>query len=117
MDLQQHLKRQIAFSRATYGPPTTTKGVINHIRKELIEVEEAAASTGIASKSEMNEWADVVILALDGMWRSMEMTGLRPDGVPDFLVGMIEEKQLKNELREWPDYRTADPDKAIEHIK
>ena len=30
---------------------------------------------------------------------------------------LIERKQTENEKRDWPDWRTADPDKAIEHIR
>ena len=56
-DLQQHLVRQMVFSRATFGPGERTKGVIDHIRKELIEIEQA--------DDRAEEWVDVVILALD----------------------------------------------------
>jgi hypothetical protein len=37
MDLKQHLIRQMAFSHATFGPGERRDGVIDHIRKELIE--------------------------------------------------------------------------------
>lgn len=36
-DLSQHLLRQRAFSRATFGAGRRTKGVVDHIRKELLE--------------------------------------------------------------------------------
>src|SRR5690606_18447531 len=55
------------------------------------------------------EWIDIAILALDGAWRS----GLSPRGIIDALVS----KQGKNERRAWPDWRTADPEKAIEHVR
>ena len=48
LDLEQHLKRQIAFSRATFGPGERRAGVIDHIRKELAEVEEANGDPGKA---------------------------------------------------------------------
>lgn len=34
MDLEQHLLRQRAFSRATFGPGARTQGVLDYIRKE-----------------------------------------------------------------------------------
>ena len=101
MDLERHLERQSAWSRATFGPGHRTGGVIDHIRKELVEIEEAPL--------DLSEWADVVILALDGAWR----TGASPAEV----VEMIEAKQTKNEAREWPDWRTLSEDQAIEHVR
>lgn len=55
------------------------------------------------------KWIDVVILALDGAWR----TGATPAQIIDALVA----KQTKNEARTWPDWRTAPADKAIEHVR
>jgi hypothetical protein len=112
MDLKQHLIRQMAFSHATFGPGERTAGVIDHIRKELIEVEEA--------NGESSEWVDVVILALDGLTRRLAYcNGKRrdPHEVAELACRMIESKQTRNEARDWPDWRTADKDKAIEHIK
>lgn len=98
-DLVAHLKRQMTFSAHTFGPGLRTKGVADHIRKELIEVE--------AAPHDVNEWIDIVILGLDGAWR----TGATAEQIVASLVC----KQDKNEGRTWPDWRTADPDKAIEH--
>lgn len=61
-DLVKHLRRQRAFSLHTFGPGHRTQGVLNHIRKELTELE--------AEPLELSEWIDVVLLALDGAWRS-----------------------------------------------
>lgn len=101
MDLVRHLNRQRNFSIKAFGPGNRTKGVIDHIRKELAEIEENPA--------DLEEWIDVVILALDGAWRA----GHTPVEIVDALLA----KQAKNEQREWPDWRTAEPDKAIEHIR
>ncbi len=90
---------QIAFSRATFGPEPRTKGVVDHIRKELVEIE--------ANPDDLKEWVDVIILALDGAWRA----GHKPQEIIDAYMA----KQAKNRARTWPDWRTADPDKAIEH--
>ena len=121
MNLIEHMKRAIAFSRATYGPGPRSKGVVDHIRKELAELE-TNPDDGIAS----NEWVDVVILGLDGLWRAKEAelnagsllliphTG---DEIAERVVEAIVSKQNKNELRTWPDWRTASPDRAIEHVR
>ena len=74
-------------------------GVVDHIRKELREIE--------AEPGDLKEWIDVAILALDGAWRS----GASPAEILAALVA----KQDKNEARTWPGWRGADPDKAIEH--
>lgn len=110
MDLVAHLVRQMAFSHATYGPGQRTQGVVEHIRKELAEVLEA--------NGEATEWVDVVILALDGLTRRLAfVNGARRDPieVAEIACRMIEGKQARNEARTWPDWRTASPDKAIEH--
>ncbi|HBO4550186.1 TPA: DUF550 domain-containing protein [Pseudomonas aeruginosa] len=98
---EQHLHRQRRFSERTFGPGSRAAGVVDHIRKELREIEE--------NPGDLAEWIDVVILALDGAWR----TGATPAQIIDALVA----KQTKNEGRTWPDWRTAPADKAIEHVR
>lgn len=98
-DLLAHLRRQIDFSYRTFGPGTRLHGVTDHIAKELQEVRDSNGS--------LAEWVDVIILAFDGAWRS--------GATPDQIVAAIVAKQTKNEGRNWPDWRTADPNKAIEH--
>jgi len=112
VDLKQHLIRQMAFSHATFGPGERTAGVIDHIRKELKEVEQA--------NGESSEWVDVVILALDGLTRRLAyVNGGRgdPEAVADIACKMIIGKQARNEARDWPDWRTAEKGKAIEHVR
>jgi hypothetical protein len=111
-DLVQHLLRQIAWSHATFGPGVRTEAVIDHIRKELQEV--------IDSGGESLEWIDVVILALDGLTRQLTYCdGERADAklVAETACLMIENLQARNEARTWPDWRTAAPGKAIEHVR
>lgn len=112
MDLQQHLLRQMAFSRATFGPGDRRAGVCDHIRKELSEVE-AEASAGQAA----HEWVDVVILALDGLTRALQAAGYKPRHAADEAARMILVKQDLNEMRDWPDWRTQPLDRAIEHVR
>lgn len=112
MDLKQHLVRQIAFSRSTFGPFERTNGVCDHITKELVEVR-----TGYRPEYRAEEWIDVVILGLDGLWRALSMAYpcLTDEEIAAKMVVMLDLKQTKNEGRKWPDWRTASPDKAIEH--
>lgn len=115
IDLRAHLIRQIGFSFNTFGPGNRTQGVIDHIKKELREIEGEPHS--------VEEWIDVAILALDGAWRAQlggyqnrlprESVALAADQIIATLVA----KQARNEARTWPDWRTADPNRAIEHQK
>lgn len=112
MNLREHLIRQMAFSHQAFGPGERTTGVIDHIRKELKEVEDG--------NGEASEWVDVVILALDGLTRRLAfVNGERGDPyrVAETACRMIQGKQSRNEARQWPDWRTADPTKAIEHVR
>ncbi|MFY3630658.1 dATP/dGTP pyrophosphohydrolase domain-containing protein [Achromobacter xylosoxidans] len=98
-DFVAHLARQAEFSARTFGPGARVAGVCDHIRKELIEVE--------TSGGDLKEWVDVIILGLDGAWRS--------GATPQEIIAAVVAKQAKNEARTWPDWRTVDPTKAIEH--
>jgi hypothetical protein len=94
-----YLLRQRAWSREAFGPGRRTKGVIEHIRKELAEIEREPLDLG--------EWVDVVILAFDG--------ALRAGHEPSSIIEAIRDKQAVNERRQWPDWRTMSEDEAIEH--
>ena len=100
-DLVAHLYRQREFSLRTFGPGERTAGVVDHIRKELAEIE--------AHPSDLSEWIDVVLLALDGAHRQ--------GYTPEQIAAALKAKQDKNEARNWPDWRTSAPDKAIEHVR
>lgn len=98
-DMLAHLSRQRAWSIETFGPGPRAKGVIDHIRKECHEVE--------SDPTDLKEWIDIAILALDGAWRA----GYSPKQI----VAQLVATQTRNEGRKWPDWRTMSPDKAIEH--
>jgi hypothetical protein len=99
-DLIAHLKRQSDFSLKVFGPGPRVRGITDHIRKELEEVEADPTSY---------EWIDVVILALDGAWRA----GFTAEEI----CAAIERKQVMNENRVWPNWRLYKQDQPIEHIK
>ena len=94
-----HLERQRTWSRETFGPGARLLSVVDHIRKELKEIED--------NPKDVSEWADVLILAFDGAWRA----GWEPQEIVDAVIA----KQTKNEGRTWPDWRTSPPNQAIEH--
>ena len=113
MKLNDHIRRQMAFSKATFGPGDRQEGVVDHIRRELDEV--------IEGENDPKEWVDLVLLSLDGLWRSIQYNKhfhdciAKWEDMPEECTKMIQEKQSKNEQRDWPDWRNADPKKAINH--
>lgn len=100
-DFHEHLQCQHEWSERTFGPGRRTAGVVDHIRKELREIE--------AQPDDLEEWIDVVLLALDGAWR----VGASPAQI----IVALAAKFAKNVSRTWPDWRNAEPDKAIEHVR
>ncbi|ARV77543.1 hypothetical protein [Sinorhizobium phage phiM5] len=102
-DIIKHLRRQFKWSQETFGPPEVRgyKGPLAHLRKELTEIE--------AAPDDLEEWADGALLLFDGAMRA----GHSPE---DFMAA-IAAKFDKNQLRIWPDWRSADPDKPIEHVR
>ena len=103
MDLVSHLRRHRDFSMRTFGPPSPQRqlGVIDHLRKEIVEVEK--------EPYKLEEWIDVIILGIDGAWRA----GHSPEEIAAGLLA----KQLKNERRKWPNWWDVEPGKAIEHVR
>ena len=93
------LARQREWSHNTFGPGLRTDGNLDHIAKEAEEVR--------ADPADLKEWVDIILLALDGAWR----TGAEPQQIIDAII----EKQERNTARTWPDWRTVDRNKAIEH--
>lgn len=93
------MRRLIAFSQDAFGPNERTGGLLDHLRKELDEVAD--------DPYDLDEWADVVLLGLDGAWRH----GGQPQEVLDRVVA----KLARNESRSWPDWRDLPEDRAIEH--
>ena len=99
--LYDHLKQQAEWSEKTFGPGGSTLGVLDHIKKEIKEIEQAPFN--------LEEWADVLILAFDACWRAGHS--------PEDTIAMLIFKDRKNKARKWPDWRYQEPGKAIEHIK
>jgi hypothetical protein len=98
-DFTDYLHRQKKFSEKTFGPGPRDRGIVDHIRKELVEIE--------ADPGDPKEWLDVATLALDG--------ALRCGVTPEWVAGALLVKLIRNENRTWPDWRKVSLDKAIEH--
>ena len=99
--LWKHIHRQRRWSLITFGPRKTTKSITDHIRKELLEIE--------SDPSDLEEWIDVVMLALDGAWRTGKTASQ--------ITRAINAKMAINEGRRWPDWRKMKPDEVAEHIR
>lgn len=131
--LKAHLARQCAVGREKFGPGERSKGVIDHITKEFDEIAHAENA-----QERAQEWTDVAILALDGLCRAVReqlreafagqkgvqvhnevVIGHNGEPTNDFVATvaarMITQKQQKNELRDFGDWRGRSEDEAIEH--
>ena len=84
-DLELFLKKQAYWSAHTFGEGKRTIGIVNHIKSELLEIEE--------SPDDLSEWIDVLILAFDATWR----LGATPEEVTSALAA----KQKINTERIW----------------
>lgn len=100
MNLRHIIGMQKEWSLQTFGPGRRTEGICIHIEKELSEIR--------AAPTDVEEWCDVVILALDGAWRA----GFTPEQITEALIN----KQLKNIRRNWPTGIQPE-NQPIEHTK
>lgn len=91
------------FSFATFGPPSHRgpMGPLLHLEKEAREAQ--------AKPGDIYEYADCLILTLDAADRA----GFT---LEDLLSAAID-KNAENSRRVWPDWRGADPNKEIEHVR
>ena len=100
-NFELHILRQRNFSAKAFGPGKRHKGITNHIRDELREIEE--------NPEDLEEWVDVIQLAIDGAWRQ----GYSPRQITQAMKGKLD----KNEARQWPDWKQTHEDQPIKHIK
>ena len=100
-DLADWFDAKARWSAEVFGPetgPQRYEAVVAHIRKELVEIERDPA--------DLEEWCDVVMLAMDGAWRSAGADGAA-------FVAMLEGKHAINLVRVW----RRDDDGVIEHVR
>jgi len=97
--LAEYVIDQRRWSQVTFGPGKRTRGITQHISKELDEIRAAPA--------DISEWIDVIILAIDGYWRA--------GGDPHGLMQALRAKQAVNFSRRWQP--TTSEDEATEHVR
>lgn len=94
------IERIFAVQSAKFGDrQTRTDGVVAHIHKEA---DEAKAHPG-----DLVEWADIILLAIDGYRRN--------GGKADELLPLLAKKIAIVEAREYPDPYATPDDVALEH--
>jgi hypothetical protein len=89
------------WSIKTFGPGQRTQGILDHIKKEVKEVEQ--------NPLDLEEWIDIMLLAMNGAQR-LGYTG-------NDIIDCLQRKVLENCQRSWPDWKTANTGEAITHIK
>lgn len=95
---------QYRWSMQTFGPGDRTEGLLKHIGKEIEELR--AAPTPDA---QLDEWIDVLLLALDGALRC---------GVTPLVVSeSIEAAQKRNFNRRWPPANLQRLGEPNEHVR
>ena len=88
------------FNNKTFGGFTLEEkasSLVKHIRAECVEIEE--------NPTDLDEWIDVVILAMDALLRAEE---------PHEILRRWANKMAKNASRDWPEPAA---DKPMFHIK
>lgn len=101
MHFKEFVMAQKDFSSRTFGPGQRLIGNLEHAKKEIEEIRESSGS--------LDEWIDLILIGIDGAWR----TGATPDGIEDALI----DKMILNRERQWPDWAGYSQDEAIEHIR
>lgn len=100
-DFEGYIERQHGWSLETFGPGERTISIIEHIRRELVEIEK--------QPDDIEEWIDVIKLVING--------AMRRGATSQKIIETLIQKQIKNETRKWPDWRTIPEDQPIEHVR
>ena len=101
MNLESYIKKQIPWSKETFGYKGVQDRVDSTIAHIKMELDEAAADP-----ADVEEWADIIILALDAAWRA--------GATPEEIANTLEQKQKINFARKWG---KPNADGVIEHIR
>lgn len=92
------------WSQETFGP-TEVRGPIGPLKHLEKEAKEAYEETDLEKRKE--EIADCLFLTFDAAQRA----GMNFNELSDMAFAKLD----KNKKRPWPDWRTQDPNEAIEH--
>ena len=82
MNMIKYIKDHIRWSKKTFGEGQRTIKILRHINNELDEV---ALNPG-----DVTNWADIIILAIDGAWRAGHKPG-------DIVYALIKKQQANRE--------------------
>lgn len=96
-----HLHDQYEWAMKTFGPGERLKPLLKHARKEIDEIEKAP--------KDLSEWVDALMILTDGAMRQ----GFTPEQIAD---GWVAKLWQNEHSRQWPDWRTANPEEPIEHV-
>jgi len=98
-DLIAYLDVQIKWSATVFGDGKRTEGILKHIESEIIEVRD--------EPEDVEEWVDIVVLALDGAWRAGHS--------PKQICEAMQKKQIKNLRRKW--HVPKSENEPVMHVK
>lgn len=101
MNIIDYMRRQLEFSRETFGPGKFKDSIINHI---ILECEEARNA---APPHDLDEWVDILTLAFTGAMRA----GYTPLDIMRSLESTLE----RNKRRKWP--LPKNENDPIEHVR
>jgi hypothetical protein len=91
----------MSWQTDTFGPNQTLAGIRDHMRKEVKEIEDAP--------TDRTEPIDLIMLGISYLRR----LGMDAPSI----VALWQQRMVSLKARDWPDWRKADPDKAIEHVR
>jgi len=109
--IEEYVQMHILWSQKTFGEGEHLEGLLKHIVKEVEEVREVAGdfiqrNTGEKKLAVAKELTDIIILAIDAMWRQ----GFTAEEISSFL----QVKQQINFERKYPPI--TNQDEPTEHI-
>jgi len=99
MNLESYIEAQRLWSSKVFGTGEMTEGILRHMDEEVSEIRE--------NPDDLSEWADVIILALDGMWRRGYTSAQ--------IASALRDKQKVNSQRDWPE--NVPEGEPIRHLK
>ena len=106
VDMHDFWDRLADWSEETFGP-RSHRGPVGPLEHLTKEADEARVESDPERRKE--EIADCLFLVFDAAQRA---------GMSYAELGRVAHAKLrKNAARTWPDWRTADPNKAIEHVR
>lgn len=123
--LRHFFANKAVWSLSTFGPGVRTRGITEHIRRELTEIE--------ADPNDVMEWVDVVLLAMDGFWRAWMGRHIAEhnragraetwehfsqevaEHVADVFLQWLIDKDGANRFRKWPP--PGPEDQPTEHVR